>query len=268
MNVFFGYETVDSLGQRLSSKPANIAKPDVCICRRWARPPFCYVAFGKKMLCLFFADKDIDDLTRRCVRSPHFRYTSTYDLEGHLFQQGGLIDAVADACSITNHQAAALIGNPSTWIKKSAANWKEWIVLCVISHKHNINTGSTYLRPSNINQNYLRPTDRPALQAHMVALQTALGMTSAQFNRIFSSVASIVDRSLQSSNPLQYFKGKWLQLVLEKHLENGPKVPDSNFNGAGERVLCTLVAQVGSRTPCRMCSPFMAGIQQLGAALP
>jgi hypothetical protein len=226
-----------------------------------------HVAFGKKMVCAFFADKDIDDLTRRRVRSAHFIYTQTYDLEGHLFQSGSLTEAVSDACLVTAQQATALIGNPSAWIRRHATNWKDWLVLCIISHKNNLNTGCSYSRPSNVNQNYLNPTDPTALQLHITTLQQALNISSTQFGRMFRSIESTVLNSLNSTNPLQYFKGKWLQLLLEKYLDAAPAIPDSNFKGASDRIASTLVAQTGTRTPCRLCDPFIGEIQRLGALL-
>ena len=227
-----------------------------------------YLAFGKRMVCAFFADKDIDDLTRKRVRSPHFIYTKTYDLEGHLFHSGNLIDAISDACLVTRQQAAALAGNSNAWLQRHAANWKEWLVLCIISYKNSVNTGCSYKRPSNINPNFLGQTDAAALATQSAALQRAVGVTPAQFQTIFHSIETNVSKSLSSPNPLRYFKGKWLQLILQKHLEASPVIPDANFQGAGERVVSTLVSQAGTRTPCRLCSPFVGELQLLGASLP
>jgi len=223
------------------------------------------IAFGKKMSCLFFADKDIDDILKDRVRSPHFIYTRSYDLEGHLFTFGNLTEAISDACLITNQQASNFIGDPDAWIRHQVINWKEWIALCIISKIHNLSLGCGYTRPSDINPDYTSPTNHESLNDYSHRIQTTLGMSAENFSQLHSKFSTIVENSANLDNPLRYFKGKWLQLLLEKSLEQAARVPDSNINGAGERILSTLVAQVGTKNSCKCCNPFIKNIQNISA---
>ena len=105
-------------------------------------------AFGKSMICIFFADKDSDDFTRKQLRSPHLLYSPTYDLEGHLFSCGDLTRALADACGITTDQARLLVPDASAWLHSAATHWKDWIALCLVSQARAVNCGCTYDRTS------------------------------------------------------------------------------------------------------------------------
>lgn len=220
-------------------------------------------AFGKKFVCLFFADKDIDDVRRRQLKSPHLIYTPTYDLEGHLFTCGDLARAVADACGLTVAQAKALIGDQTVWIGEQVENWRSWIVLCMISQVKAINCGCTYERPSSINPNLIDPADEEKLREFKDILRQKLQMSADDFNALYESYEIKVAASVAQRAPLKLFKGKWLKPVLEMHLKRRNVVADVNLGGAGERVAATLVAQVGSRGPCGCSSRFEAGVRRL-----
>ncbi len=227
------------------------------------------VAFGKPMVCAFLADKDIDDLTNIRVKSPNFLYTDTYDLEGHLFQCGNLVQAIADACLVTPVQASNLLGSQQLgWINEHVQNWKEWTALCIISHRSKVNVGSGYSRPSAVNTGHIGPTDAVALSALSDALKLKLGLTDAEFNKKFARAEALVQASVSAKVPLRFFKGKWLQLILEKYLQSRPRIPDANLIGAGERVVSALVAQAGNHGHCMCCQGFADGVRNLALPLP
>ncbi len=224
-------------------------------------------AFGKKMICAFFADKDSDDYSRRQLRSPNLIYTQTYDLESHLFSCGDLQRALADSCGMTMQQARVLIPDQDTWLSEIAMKWKSWTALCMISHSKNVNCGCTYDRHSAVNLHPFADPDPSELERFKLSLANAIHMSRVDFDSLFSRVERKLDGLLTSGMPLRYFKGKWLLNILQKHLECSTRPADALINSAGEKVIAALVAQVGSNGRCDCCSPFSAGVTGLVAAL-
>jgi hypothetical protein len=221
-----------------------------------------FTAFGKPMVCVVLADKDIDDVSRTRLRSPHLLYTQTYDIEGILFHCGDLLTALADTCLITRSQAMTLVGTTTTWLTNYVNAWKDWTCLAMLSHLHGVNVGCGYKSTSTINPKLIHPTDPVKLAQLISALQAKLGMTADQFNAHYARIEKRFQSSL-ASEPLRYFKGKWLQALLQKHLEARARIPDSNIPGAGDRVMSALVAQVGMQPDCQCCSPYAAALQPL-----
>ena len=224
-------------------------------------------SFGKKMICLFFADKDSDDFSRRKLRSPHLIYTPTYDLESHLFSCGDLQRALADACGLSMHQAKALIPDQGAWLRDIASKWKAWTALCMISHSRDVNCGCTYNRRSAMNSDPLGCHDDGELEAFKTKLAASIDLSRTEFDSLFDRVERHLDNHLRSGNPMRYFKGKWLIHVLQSYLERSPRPADALINSAGEKVTAALVAQVGAGSGCRCCAPFAIGVHQFVAEL-
>ena len=224
-------------------------------------------AFGKRLVCVFFADKDCDDACRRRLRSPHLIYTISYDLEGYLYQCGDLHRALADACGLTGQQSASLLGDSSNWIKTIVANWKAWTALCMLSQAQRVNSGSTYDRVSAINPAPLAAHDSALLTQHKAALARALGLSPVAIEKLYRRYERLVETSLSSDVPFRYFKGKWLAHLLQKHLEASPRIPDASTNAVGEKVITALIAQVAANGHCKCCAPYMTKVQQLSASL-
>ena len=224
-------------------------------------------AFGKRFVSVFFVDKDIDDVTRTKTRSKHVVYTPTYDIEGHLFDRGDLARAVADACGMTCNQALTLIGNQKIWIEQCVVNWKAWTILCMISQVRKINCGCTFDRLSDINPNFTQPTDNAKLDIFKVAMQNKLGLSNEKFEQLFVRFVRQMTRSIQAKTPLRYFKGKWLKVLLERHLRQGDAVPDANINSAGDKVTSTLVAQVGLTKSCHFINQYSVAVLALANGL-
>lgn len=224
-------------------------------------------AFGKTMVCVFFADKDADDFCRTQLRSPYLLYTSTYDLEAHLYTCADIHRALADSCGITVAQARALIPDPRAWLLEIARCWKEWIALCLISQVKGANCGCTFDRISQVNLDPFAPPQVDQVARFKGLLAQRLGLSAAEIESLFASAMRRIDASIASGNALQYFKGKWLSHLVQRHLESSPRPADANFSGVGERLCSTLVAQVALTSQCRCCSPYEARLSALSAAL-
>lgn len=208
-------------------------------------------AWGKPFVSLFFLDKDADDVLRKTLRSPHVAYTPTYDLEGTLFACGDLVGAVASTCLVTREQAEALIGNSSQLLREMAANWSDWITLCLISQFKRRNLGCTFDRMSVINVDPLKPADQTLLQQWKTDVRVSLAIPHADFDRLYKRFKDVVDNSIKSGESLRYFKGKWLKHILQMRLESQPRVPDANMNAVAERALSVLVSHVASHPACQ-----------------
>lgn len=224
-------------------------------------------AFGKVMACVFIADKDSDDFTRRRLRSPHIIYSQTYDLEGHLFSCGNLHQALADSCGITLQQAQSLIPNPTAWLHTATTNWKEWIALCLVSQLRGVNCGCTFDRPSQVNPAPLSPPDALAIANFKNQLARALDMSLVDLEKLFSAALRRVEASIQSGAPLKFFKGKWLHHLMQKHVEAQPRIPDAMTNGIGERLGISIVSQVAQTAQCRCSSHYIQPLQAIATTL-
>jgi hypothetical protein len=221
-------------------------------------------AFGKKFVCAFFADKDIDDLSRKKMRSPHFIYTSTYDLEGHLLSCGDLTRAVADASGVTKEQAQGFLGPQTSYLNGFAKNWIDWTTLCVISQLHKVNCGCTYDRISAINPNVINKTDAAALGAFQDSLRVRMNVSELDFSKIFKKYKNLIERAIENGEPLKYFKGKWFIAGLQSHASAHLRVPDAGINSLGEKVITALLGQVAIDIEnCRCSSKFSISLREL-----
>lgn len=213
-------------------------------------------SFGKKAVCAIFLDKDIDDLLRRTLRSPHVLYTRAYDLEGELFLTGDLHRATADAAGMTMLQAAQLLGKKEQWLERHQINWLDWTTLCVISQIKQVNVGCSFERPSAVNDQIIGPVDSTAVQNFKKNLGAKLGMGQPEIERLYQRYKRLVKRRINDDAGLKLFKGKWLSLILEREAAAKNTVPDVSLQALGQRVVAVLVSQVGNAQHCRCCAGY------------
>jgi len=219
------------------------------------------------MACIFFADKDADDFTRKRLRSEHLVYSLTYDLEGYLFSCGDLHRAMADTCGITLAQSRSLIPNPASWLAGTVSLWKEWIALCLVSQVKRANCGCTFDCISRVNPDPLAPPDSAQVSDYRTRMATALSISQQALDFEVNAALRRVEASIQKGTPPQYFKGKWLNHIIQRHLEAQPRIPDAMISGAGERIGVSLVGQVAHSPACICCAvysrPVLAILDQL-----
>lgn len=213
-------------------------------------------AFGKKFACAFMLDKDIDDLSRKKVRSPHVIYTPTYDLEGHLVSCGDLIGALSIACGITFGQAQNLIGSKNLFLSKIVESWKEWLALCMLSQLNSINVGCSFDRNSAINVDEIGQVDQGKLAHFKVALAAKLNCSLEEIEVSFQNTIKKITNDIKKGQPLKNFKGKWFKSILQKYAFANLNVADATLNSVGEKVIVSLVAQVANRPSCPCCAPL------------
>jgi hypothetical protein len=215
------------------------------------------------MTCLFLADKDCDDFTKKRLRSSHLIYTPTYDIEGHLFSCGNVSTALSDACGITTDHAKSLLPNPKVWLETVATNWKEWVALCMVSQSRGVNIGCTFERPSQVNPDPFGPPDMTQVSSFKAKLTAAVAATLGEIETEFRIAIRKIEQSIRAGHPLRYFKGKWLGHLIQRHLENNPKIPDANISGVGERLNVALVSQVAVHTNCSCCAAYVPQLNSI-----
>lgn len=222
-----------------------------------------HTAFGKSMVCIFLADKDSDDFTRRQLRSAHLIYSPTYDLEGHLFSCGDLTRALADACGITADQAKQILPDAKYWLQSAVARWKDWVALCLVSQIKGINCGCTFERISQVNPDPLAEPDSAQVAAFKLKLASRLGISQQDLDAIFLAASRRVDRSIRTGQPLRYFKGKWLSHMMQQQLASKPRIADALNSGVGEHLCVSLLAQVAQHPDCDCCAAYVVLIQRV-----
>jgi hypothetical protein len=175
---------------------------------------------GKPYCCLFFCDKDVDDIKRVLRRSTHVFYTELYDLEAHIYRDCDLRRAIAIGLSLNLDVVPSLYNDTAGWIEAKAQHWEHWLVLCLFSSIFNVDCGCSYGRVSNINPALLGAADIPAFENFRAQLQNNSGMGKAEFKRRFRSVQRMIQR-LRSKGMLSLvFRGKWLETIIVAELRS------------------------------------------------
>jgi len=175
---------------------------------------------GKPYCCLFFLDKDVDDIKGVRCRSGHVFYTELYDLDAHIYRDSNLRRAVAIGLSVNVDIVPPVYEDPARWIEAKAGQWKHWLTLCLFSSIFDVDCGCGYGRTSDINADILGATDISMFENFKARLQTKSGMAKEEFDRRFGSVQRKVQR-LRSKGMLSLiFKGKWLESIIRIELQS------------------------------------------------
>jgi hypothetical protein len=171
---------------------------------------------GRKTAAIFYLDKDVDDILRKCKPSEHIVYTQHYCVENYFFAQGDLVEAVAAAASLDISDVRRGLGASSrAWRRNAAEAWKDWVKLCVFCRKLNINIDCNYgVNSSRINNGPYAPIDTVAYSARILELERRSGLTSRGFKLSFGSVSRDVDKLYRDNKFDSVFKGKWYSLFL------------------------------------------------------
>lgn len=174
---------------------------------------------GKTTAFLFFLDKDIDDLMRTLVRSPHVVYTKYYDVENHIFAAADLAESSAAAASLDRATIAAALGNYDRWRAGKAELWKDWIKICIFTRKKRIRGAGNFGVASRINDPPNGPVQNALVVGHLEGLQVATGLPRDEFNKAFGRVSKLVDGLFRNGEHDKVFKGKWYTIFLTSEIK-------------------------------------------------
>jgi hypothetical protein len=192
---------------------------------------------GKSFCCVFFMDKDIDDLRRALARSDHVFYTTLYDLESHIYCDSDLRRAIAVCLSIDIRHVPLMYNNTREWLEAKALGWEEWVTLCVYSTLYKVDCGCGYGRPSAINPSPLDSADARAFENFKGSLERKSKVSREVFSSRFSAVQRIVHRLKVRGSLSSIFKGKWLDNIISAELEDTFKGKPVDLQVIGPRLL-------------------------------
>lgn len=197
---------------------------------------------GQRTACVFFLDKDMDDLQHRKKRSPHAIYTQHYDVQNYVFQHGDLVTGTAAAASVDPRRLQGDLGDASRWCKQVATLWRDWIALCLRLLEDGIQCEANYRVLSRVQTCYYGPTDVGVHQALTRRLARRAGVPVAEFRRRLSSTTDKVERYFARGEHHRVFKGKWFAAILADHVDQIMAGNPYDGNGLAGRLPSTIAA--------------------------
>jgi hypothetical protein len=174
---------------------------------------------GKSFCCVFFIDKDIDDLRRKLLKSNHVFYTKTYDLEGEIYRNTDLHKAVAISLSIDMNHVPLCYHNAVLWVEAKAAHWEQWLTLCAYAGVHKVHCGCDYGRISAINPSLLGDTDVAKYENFKRELQKKDPVPLAKFDKRYLALQRRINRLKSGGELSRLLKGKWLENIISAELQ-------------------------------------------------
>lgn len=174
---------------------------------------------GQKTTCIFFLDKDVDDLQHKKMRSQHVVYTEHYDVQNYIFMHGDLLTGAASAASVDPGRLRSELNNATTWCLRIAIMWREWICLCLRALEDDISCEANYSVLSRIQTRPCGPTDAGRYAAKTHTLARRCGLPVDIFRQRLASTLKKVDRYFARGQHHRLFKGKWFATVLADDID-------------------------------------------------
>ena len=170
-------------------------------------------------LCVFYLDKDVDDVFCKAIPSNHVVYTPYYCVENTLFMQGKLVLAAAAAASLDPADIEARIPDPVTWRQQMAELWKEFLVLSLLSLKLKVNSACHYAcMASPLNIPAETPTNMPRAIEVKTELEASSGLSPQKFDFRLRALRRYVERHYRNGRHDILFNGKWYLELLRREI--------------------------------------------------
>lgn len=169
---------------------------------------------GKKTGIIFFMDKDTDDILRQLVKSKHVIYTKYYDIENHIFRNSNFTRAASALAGLDERDLSDLIGEEDAWRRSCADRWKDWIKICLLCRKHNIEGCPNFRVSSPVNQGITGQPDPQRIADYLSKARLQSGLSQRAFDRRYAAVSRRVERLFAENKHDLIFKGKWYSLFL------------------------------------------------------
>ena len=204
---------------------------------------------GQRTICIFFVDKDVDDLQRKKKRSPHLVYTEYYDVQNYIFLHGDLLTGTASAASVDPARLSVQLSNASEWCLRAAKLWREWISICLRMLEDGISCEANYRVASRVQARPSGPTDAKlyATLTHTIAHRASLPV--AVLRQQLTTTTEKVDRYFSQSLHHRIFKGKWFALILADELDRIMAGQPYDNNGFAKRLPSSIAATLDFREP-------------------
>jgi hypothetical protein len=174
---------------------------------------------GKKTACIFFVDKDVDDIQRIQKRSHHLVYTEYYDVQNYIFEHGDVLTGAAAAASVDPALLLTSLADSSAWCARMAQEWQDWITLCLFVLKEGIHSVANYGVPSRMQTRPCGPTDQTVHKTFLSRLQRKSRLPSATFRQRHKKLSDRIDSYYRQGQHHYIFKGKWFAAILSDEIE-------------------------------------------------
>jgi len=197
---------------------------------------------GKDTVAVFFPDKDIDDIVRRCRRSRYVIYTQYYDVQNEIFLNGNLSQGCAAAASLDPARLVPLLSSSHSWCKKAAERWREWVVLCIIAALKGISQQCNYGVLSMVQSPVNGMIDASKLARRKADMERKSGMAPTDFAEFYASVTKRVNRLYSSGHQDKVFKGKWYSILLDEDIKRSMGRSEYDRHGFSARVTSAVAA--------------------------
>jgi hypothetical protein len=195
--------------------------------------------------CIFFLDKDVDDVLHKLVKSPHIVYTPFYNVENALYLFGDIVRAAAAASSLDAARLSIRIPDPAVWRRQSARRWIEFVVFCLFSYKYRVPCDCTYKRSASPLNHTPDSAPNPAdVAAKENELNVLSGLATQVFKRKLGAVRRLVEHIYQSDRHDLVFNGKWYRALLRREVELAAAGETYNAHGVVNGMSAALCATV------------------------
>jgi hypothetical protein len=195
---------------------------------------------GKFLYCVFFVDKDIDDLQRKTRRSLHIFYTALYDIEVHLYRDGNLRRSIAVALSTDVKSIPVKYDVPAVWIESKAFEWRHWLTLCIFSKIYDIQSDCSYKRPSIINNTSDEMELLEKFESFKLNLFKLSKLEKSEFQKKFQKVENKIESLSRDRALSSILKGKWLIGIISSELRDDLFGLKPDFNAFSHKLLTAL----------------------------
>jgi hypothetical protein len=222
---------------------------------------------GKRTYVVFFLDKDIDDVLRVRLRSPHLHYTPMYELENHLFSAGDVCASAAATASLDPATLRRHIASADSWRLRVARSWQLWVVLCIVSRRFGTASAVNYGRGSLINAPRFGPVDQARVEAQEVTIRTAAGCSAAEYAAMLDRVSRVVAKYYRRGDADRLFRGKWYGEFLAADVKIAAGSRRVSLNAFAERIVNHLASSVdkGSQHLASFRAALTAGVVWLSS---
>lgn len=204
---------------------------------------------GQKTTCIFFLDKDVDDLQRTKKRSVHVVYTEYYDVQNYIFMHGNLLNGAASAASVDPVRLRVELSDAPRWCLRIAGLWREWISLCLGVLEERISCEANYRVVSRVQTRPCGPTDAGRYAAVIRNVARRCGLPVAVFRRRLAAKTRKVDRYFASGQHHEIFKGKWFATVLADDIDRIMAGRAYDIKGLSSRLTSSVAATLDFAEP-------------------
>jgi hypothetical protein len=199
---------------------------------------------GKVISTVFYLDKDIDDLLGLQVESPNVIYTRLYDVEGHIFESGDLIRALAATASLDEAEVSDAIESPEAWRRSCAEEWKDWLAICIFCSKYKVKNVRGYRLHSQINNARTGMSDKEKHEKYVSTIQQSCGFDENEFKVRYEEIQGQVNSLLTNLSIGEVFKGKWYPFFAARAAKKIAGVRPLNIDSVHGGILGAMAATI------------------------